>query len=94
MRQDGPRQIEIPEAIFSLSRDLWLIGEAGGNVLQLIGILQAHNRLLQDTISLPMDMEDEDRREFSRLFHERFNLAREYLREAFAAIEILLKRSV
>ena len=92
VRPEGSRQIEIPETILSLSRDLWLMGEAGGNVLQLIGILQAHNRILEDTISVPADMDEEERREFSRLFHERLNLARECLTDAFAAFDMLLKR--
>ena len=90
VRPEGPHRIEIPETILSLSRDLWLMGEAGGNVLELIGILQTHNRLLGRTISMPIDMEEEERREFSRLFHERINLARECLRDAFAAIDTLL----
>ncbi len=68
------------------------MGEAGGHVLQLIGILQTHNRILAETISLPIDMDEEERREFSRLFHERINLARECLTDAFAAIDMLLKR--
>lgn len=89
---EGPRQIEIPETVLSLLKDLWLMGAAGELVLQLIGILQAHNRILERTISLPVDMLEEEKREFSQLFHERLNLARGCLRDTFAAIDILLER--
>ncbi len=92
VHEAGSSPIEIPDTILSLSRDLWLMGESGGNVLQLIGILQAHNSLLEQTISLPIDMEKEERREFARIFHERLNLARECLRDALAAIDVLLVR--
>ena len=92
VRPEGPNPIEIPEEILSHSRDFWLMGEAGGNVLQLIGILQTHNRILEETVPLPTDMDEKERREFAHLFHERLNLARKCLRDAFAAIDILLKR--
>ena len=68
------------------------MGQAGGNVLHLMGILQAHNRLLEETISLPTDMDETERHEFLGLFHERLKLARECLKDAFAAINILLER--
>ena len=41
---------------------------------------------------LPIDMEEEQRREFSLIFHGRLNLARQYLRDALDLIEILLER--
>lgn len=91
LRPEDPSQIDLPESIMSLSDHMWLMGEAGGSVLQLIGIIQIHNRILEETPILPIDMEEEQRLEFARLFHERLGFARECISEALAAIDRLIQ---
>ena len=91
-RRERPPQIEMPKTILSLSHDLWLMGEAGEYVLQLIGMIQTHNRMVMEPISLPTDMADEERREYWRGYFERIPLARGCITEALAAIDVVLKR--
>ena len=90
-RRDGPIAIEVPKELLTLSKDFWQMGEAGGYVMQLIGTLQTHNRLVEDTISLPIDMEEEDRLEYSRLYRERLKLARDCIGNASSSIDDLLR---
>lgn len=86
-----PRLIEIPEALKSLTRDLWLMGHAGGHVLQLIGHVQVHNRILWELPTLPIDMLDDEQAVYTRNFNERITLMRECVKEASAAISLLLE---
>lgn len=90
LRPSGAIQIEIPDELLNLTKDFWQMGAAGHHLMQLIGALQSHNGVVRDTISYPMDMEDEEREEYSRLYHERMDIARACIKDANSAIEDLL----
>lgn len=82
----------IPDDISNNLDKLWLMGEPGAHIIQLVNTIKAHNFFISSRYVRPMDMEDDDRKEFNSLVMDRVQLASESISDAMSGIDQLLEQ--
>jgi hypothetical protein len=83
-------RVKLPPSILDNIERLWVMGNAGGAILQLVGTLNAHEALIDQGMEmLTFSYPNPD--DLLRLARERLEYAREACMEALSHIETLLE---
>ncbi len=85
--------IEMPSSVIEQVNLLWLMGPAGGHVLNVISTLDANSRLIREQLSVRNPTQSHINQR-SGLALERLAIARDAVADAVAAMEVLINSKV